>query len=85
MGLGRIVGAKKAHLVSIWTVRGSLVALGVLVVGSLGSGQIDVGSYGYRIPILVFLYCLIIQVVILRGSLYVLKFSQRDATTLGIE
>ncbi len=85
MGLGRSLGVKKAHLVSVWTVRGSLLTLGVLVVGSLGSGQIDVGSYGYRIPLLVFLYCLIIQVVILRGSLYVLKFSQRDATTLGIE
>ncbi len=85
MGLGRVVGAKKAHLVSIWTVRGSLVALATLVAGSLGSGQIDVGSYGFRIPILVFLYCLFIQVVILRGSLYVLKFSRRDSTTLGIE
>ncbi|NOY00486.1 MAG: bile acid:sodium symporter family protein [Verrucomicrobia bacterium] len=85
MGLGRIVGTKKAHLISIWTVRGSLIALSVLVVGSLGSGQIDVGSYGYRVPIVVFLYCLIIQIVVLRGSFYVLKFSRRDSTTLGIE
>ncbi|CAN5876849.1 hypothetical protein BH11VER1_BH11VER1_32910 [soil metagenome] len=85
MGLGRLLDEKKAHLISIWTVRGSLLALAILVVGSLGSGRIDVGSYGFRIPLLVFLYCLIIQIVILRGSRYALKFSHRDSTTLGIE
>lgn len=85
MGVGRMVESKKAHLLSTWTVRGSLVAVAVLVVGSLGSGRIDVGSYGYRIPLLVFLYCLVIQVVVFRGSLYALKFSHRDSSTLGIE
>ncbi|MFK5920866.1 MAG: hypothetical protein QM496_01700 [Verrucomicrobiota bacterium] len=85
MGAGRLLGMGKAHIVSQWTVRGSLLALAVLIVGSLGSGRIDVGSYGIRIPLLVFIYCLFIQVVILRGSRYLLKFSHRDSTTLGIE
>lgn len=85
MGAGRLLGMGKAHMVSQWTVRGSLLALAVLIVGSLGSGRIDVGSYGIRIPLLVFIYCLFIQVVILRGSRYLLKFSHRDSTTLGIE
>lgn len=85
MGAGRLLGAGKAHIVSQWMVRGSLLALAVLIVGSLGSGRIDVGSYGIRIPLLVFIYCLFIQVVILRGSRYLLKFSHRDSTTLGIE
>ena len=60
-------------------------SLAVLVAGSLGSGRIDFGSYGLRIPILVFLYCLVVQGIILRGAFYVLKFSQRDSTALGIE
>lgn len=85
MSIRHFVAAPKAYFASKWTVRSSLVVLGILVAGSLGSGQIDVGSYGFKIPILVFLYCLIIQVVVLRGSLYVLKFSPRNATTLGIE
>jgi BASS family bile acid:Na+ symporter len=85
MSIRHGVAAQKAYFASKWTVRCSLVVLGILVAGSLGSGQIDVGSYGFKIPILVFLYCLIIQVVVLRGSLYVLKFSPRNATTLGIE
>ncbi len=85
MVLGRILQEKTSHKYSKWMVRVSLVALGILVAGSLGSGSIDFASYGFRIPFLVFCYCLIIQIIILRGSLHVLKFSHSDSTTLGIE
>lgn len=85
MGAGRLLPAEIAIKLSKWLVRGSLCFLGILVFGSLGSGRVDIGSYGPRIPLLVFLYCLTIQVVVLRGTLHVLKFSHRDATALGIE
>lgn len=85
MVIGRFVAVGTANCWSKWTVRASLVVLGILVIGSLGSGRIDFSSYSFKIPILVFFYCLIIQIVILRGSRHVLKFSHRDSTALGIE
>ncbi len=85
MAMGHFVEVKMALKCSKWTLRASLVVLGILVVGSLGSGRIDFSTYGPRIPFIVFLYCLIIQIIILRGSLHVLKFSYRDSTALGIE
>jgi bile acid:Na+ symporter, BASS family len=85
MLLGRALQEASAHLWSKWAVRASLIVLGVLVVGSLGSGSIDFSRYSARIPLLVFLYCLIIQIIILRGARHVLGFSHRDSMALGIE
>ncbi|MFT5857447.1 MAG: BASS family bile acid:Na+ symporter, partial [Verrucomicrobiales bacterium] len=85
MALGRRLPVRSAMLMSNWTVRASLVVLGILVIGSLGSGSIDFTLYGPRIPLLVFLYCLVIQIISLRGSRHVLKFSLSDSTALGIE
>jgi bile acid:Na+ symporter, BASS family len=85
MLLGRFLGERAAHTGSVWTVRASLVALGVLVIGSLGSGSIDFSRYSARIPVVILLYCLVIQVIILRGARHGLGFSQRDSLALGIE
>lgn len=85
MILGRWLEETTAHACSKWAVRASLLVLAILVVGSLGSGSIDFSRYSVRIPLLVFFYCLIIQIIILRGSLHLLKFSNRDAMALGIE
>ncbi len=85
MVLGRAIPLSWALNGSKWLVRASLLVLVILVVGSIGSGHIEVGSYGSRIPIVVLLYCLIIQILILRGSRHVLKFSHADSTALGIE
>jgi BASS family bile acid:Na+ symporter len=85
MILGRLLEEKTAHACSKWAVRASLLVLAILVVGSLGSGSIDFSRYSVRIPLLVFFYCLIIQIIILRGSLHLLGFSNRDSMALGIE
>ena len=85
MLLGRLLKDEAAHRCSKWSVRASLIVLAVLVVGSLGSGSIDFSRYSARIPLLVFLYCLIIQIIILRGARHVLGFSHRDSMALGIE
>lgn len=85
MLLGRLLEEKTAHACSKWAVRASLIVLAVLVIGSLGSGSIDLSRYSLRIPVLVFLYCLVIQIIILRGSLHMLGFSNRDSMALGIE
>jgi BASS family bile acid:Na+ symporter len=87
--LGMVLGPRwklnVALVCSKWMVRASLVVLGILVIGSLGSGRIEIGSYGLAIPFLVFFYCLILQIIILRGSRHVMGFSRSDSTALGIE
>lgn len=85
MALGRVTQPAWSLQGSKWLVRASLLALVIIIVGSIGSGHLDVGAYGLRIPILIFLYCLIIQIIILRGSRHLLKFSPADSTALGIE
>lgn len=86
MALARLLKNDEiAHSGSKWVVRLSLLFLAILVVGSLGSGRIDFSRYSAQIPLAVLLYCLIIQIIMLRGSQYVLGFSARDAMALGIE
>ena len=85
MIVGRCMEEKKAHLCSKWVVRASLLVLAILVVGSLGSGSLDFSRYSLQIPLLIFLYCLVIQIIALRGSRHLLGFSNRDAMALGIE
>ena len=85
MLLARFIDPNPARIGSKWVVRASLVVVGILVVGSLGSGRIDFSRYAWWIPLSVFLYCLIIQIIILRGARHGLGFSQRDSMALGIE
>lgn len=85
MLLARWLKETTAHRWSKWAVRTSLLVLAFLVVGSLGSGSIDLSRYPLWIPLLVLCYCLIIQIIILRGSLHLLKLPNRDAMALGIE
>jgi BASS family bile acid:Na+ symporter len=75
----------KAVLFSIWSIRASLFFLAVLVIGSFGSGRLDITSYGLKIPLLLVAFCAIIQLVIELISRKVLKFSSRDVTALAIE
>lgn len=47
--------------ISKWCVRGGLLVLGVVVVGSLTSGRIDPSSYGWRVPIAIIVFCVLSQ------------------------
>lgn len=87
LGVGMALGKLTRHGIAIskWTVRGSLVVLTVLVVGSLGSGRIDPGAYGPGILLLVIGYCIGIQLVIQGIAQWWLKLPPRDITTLAIE
>ncbi|MEM7146669.1 MAG: bile acid:sodium symporter [Verrucomicrobiota bacterium] len=74
-----------APIVSKWAIRASLFFLGVLVVGSLGSGRLDITAYGYKIPILIVAYCAFIQLSAEGVSRKILKLSRRDTTAIAIE
>ena len=83
MGVGRLTNHVNA--ISKWAIRLSLVGLAIIVVGSFGSGRLDVGEFGARIPLLIAAFCIANQVIIMLFSLKILKFSRRDMTALGIE
>lgn len=85
MGLGRLLAPMHAAFLSRWLLRACLLVLALLVLGSFGSGHIEAGSYGWRIPALILLYCLVIQIFTLRTSLHLLKFPLRDSCAIGIE
>jgi BASS family bile acid:Na+ symporter len=87
LGVGMVIGRVSRHAVKIstWAVRVSILGLVIIVVGSLGSGRLELGAYGIKIPLLIFVYAAMIQTLAHRVPLHVLKFSWRDSTALSIE
>jgi len=75
----------KAIIFSKWSIRASLLFLAILVVGSLGSGTLDITSYGLKIPLLIVAFCVVIQLGIQLISRKILKFTRRDTTALAVE
>ena len=75
---------KRKHGFAKWAVRASLVPLAMIVVGSLGSGRIDVTEYGFRIPVLLILF-VYASLLLTRWLAVLLGFHWVDAFTMGIE
>jgi BASS family bile acid:Na+ symporter len=83
MGIARII-PKYRHQFANWSVRASLVPLVLIVVGSLGSGRIDVTEYGWGIPITIVLF-VYATIVLTRQLARLLGYNWSDAYTIGIE
>jgi BASS family bile acid:Na+ symporter len=67
----------------------SCVAIGwffvtMMVVGSLGSGRIHPGDYGWRAPVAIILFCVIAQQASM-APFYVLRWPRPDRLAVGIE
>jgi BASS family bile acid:Na+ symporter len=75
---------KRKHEFAKWAVRASLVPLAMIIIGSLGSGRIDVTEYGLGIPaiIVVFVYA---SIIIPRRLALLFGYDWADAFTIGIE
>ena len=75
---------KRKHEFAKWAVRASLVPLAMIIIGSLGSGRIDVTEYGFGIPaiIVVFVYA---SIIIPRRLSLLIGYNWADAFTIGIE
>jgi BASS family bile acid:Na+ symporter len=83
MGIARLI-PKWKHEFASWAVRASLVPLALIVIGSLGSGRIDVTEYGWRIPIMIVL--LVYATIVLTRRLALLfAYNRTDTFTIGIE
>jgi BASS family bile acid:Na+ symporter len=67
-----------------WCVRLGFVAVVVMVVGSLGSGRIDPGEHGLRVPLAIIAFCLLSQ----QASMLpfrLLGWPRPDCLAVGIE
>ncbi|MEK6235280.1 MAG: bile acid:sodium symporter [Planctomycetales bacterium] len=87
LGVGMICrrfAPERAEGIHQYFVRGSLLVLGLHVVGALGSGRLDVWSHGWRTPVGLVLFGVIVMVVMVQGS-RLLGHSRKDASTMGIE
>jgi bile acid:Na+ symporter, BASS family len=69
---------------SNWMVRLSMVVLGVIVVGSLKSGRIEVWEHGWTVPVLL-VGCAVGQFVITQLVTRLIGLSNRDCYTMAIE
>jgi BASS family bile acid:Na+ symporter len=76
--------AKWKHHFAKWSVRASLVPLAIIVVGSLGSGRIDLTEYGWGVPVLLVLF-VYATIVLTRRLAMLIGFNWSDAFTMGIE
>jgi BASS family bile acid:Na+ symporter len=83
MWIARLI-PKRRHQFANWAVRASLVPLTLIVVGSLGSGRIDVTEFGWRVPIMIvfFVYA---TIVLTRRLAMLIGYNWSDAFTIGIE
>jgi BASS family bile acid:Na+ symporter len=75
---------KGKHAFAKWAVRASLVPLSMIIIGSLGSGRIDVTEYGWRLPVLLVVFVYGTLIITRRLSMLV-GYNWSDAFTMGIE
>jgi BASS family bile acid:Na+ symporter len=75
---------KHRHKFAKWAVRASLAPLALIVVGSLGSGRIDLTEYGWRVPILLgaFVY---VSIMLTRRIAILIGYNWSDSFTIGVE
>jgi len=83
MGVGYYAPTIKQQFAK-WMIRGSLVALAGLVVGSLASGRIDIGQFGWKVPLLIIALG-VAKITIVDQVAQRLRFSRDDAFTIAIE
>jgi predicted Na+-dependent transporter len=67
-----------------WCVRAGLVAIVVMVAGSLGSGRIRPGAYGFAVPCAIILFCIAGQQLNML-PFYLSRQPRGDRMAAGIE
>jgi BASS family bile acid:Na+ symporter len=67
-----------------WGVLLGLVAVAIMIVGSLGSGRIHPATYGWRAPLAIILFCVLGQ-QINQLPFYVFRWPRTDRVAAGME
>lgn len=87
LAAGMIIGnrwPKVRHSMTTWCIRGSLVFLALLVVGSLTSGRINIFAYGWAVPGVLVLICALLAGP-LQLAVKACGLNADDAFTIAIE
>ena len=87
LALGMLIGARAEKIRETFSklmVRGSLLLLGIIIVGSLGSGRLDLTQYGFMGPALVVLFCIAAQNMALLGS-RAFRLPRQDVLAIVVE
>ncbi|MCI0638815.1 MAG: bile acid:sodium symporter [Gemmataceae bacterium] len=72
------------ELFATWGVRLGLVIVVIMVVGSLGSGRIEPGAYGWRAQFAIIVFCVLGQQLV-QVPFYVMRWSRVDRMAAGME
>jgi BASS family bile acid:Na+ symporter len=83
MLLARLLPARR-RIISRWCVRIGWGFLIVVVVASLGSGRIQPGQYGWKVPFVIILFCVVAQQTSMLPY-YFLNWPRADRLAIGIE
>jgi BASS family bile acid:Na+ symporter len=78
----RFPGWKKR--LAVWGVRVGLMVVVLMVAGSVGSGRIKPGTYGWRAPLAIIFYCVVGQ-QIMQLPFYLLRWPRQDRMAAGME
>jgi BASS family bile acid:Na+ symporter len=87
LGAGMFVGTRFPSVrdsFSRWCIRGSLAAIGLIIIGSIGSGRVDPGAHGAIAVLVMAVLPILAQVAALLLSIAA-RLSPGDALALGIE
>ena len=69
---------------SKWCIRGSLLGIAAIVVGSSASGRLDIEAFGVSNLLLVLLFCIVLAAASLLAC-RLLGLSKKDATAIDVE
>jgi BASS family bile acid:Na+ symporter len=83
MGIGRF-WPRRRDTVARWCVRIGLVVVAMMIAGSLGSGRIKPGEYGWTTPAAITLFCVVGQQVSML-PFYFCNWPRADRMAVGIE
>jgi len=86
LALGLLIGRhapERKKQIGKWCIRGSLAVLAAIVVGSLGSGRLDLAAYGWRTPASLVAFA-VWSYLLARGVAFAARCDSRDGYTVGM-
>jgi BASS family bile acid:Na+ symporter len=83
MLVGRLWPARRGGIAR-WCVRIGLVVVALMIAGSLASGRIEPGAYGWGVPLAIIVFCVVGQQLSML-PFYVMRWPRADRMAVGIE
>ena len=87
LAAGMLVGRRwptHRRRLGVWAVRLGFVFVAAIIVGSIGSGRIEPGEHGFRVPLAIILFCVAGQQLSM-APFYLLRLPRGDRLAIGME